>query len=152
MTMKKITTYIGILLLAAVLAAPGCSKKDKGADKGKKAAPAKPARPATPLQEARALLEGNGIDAATLKDGAADWTIIVESSDYADYDAHLVATWGMIFGTLGWYADESVTIINTLDGEPVLRISAGVDDILEMQQGVIDEAAFRGRWQYDNLD
>jgi len=140
--MTRFASLTLILLLTATLAATGCPKKKKDN--------AKPApKVETPLDKAKSQLKELGIDASTLTQNGGDWSLSVETSGATKYDAQLVASWGQIFGTLAWFADETVTIINTMDGKPVMRIRARVRDIMDMQRGVITEKDFMGRWEYE---
>lgn len=140
--MTRFASLALILCLTATLLATGCPKRKKDN--------AKPApKTETPLDKAKSQLKELGIDASTLKQEGGDWSLSVETSGATRYDAHLVASWGQIFGVLAWFADDTVTIINTMDGKPVFRIRARVRDILDMQRGVITEKEFMGRWEYE---
>ena len=94
------------------------------------------------MEEARGLLREAGIDPSTLEKYGEDMTITYEASKAFDYDDQILADWGAMFGILQWYAKDDVHIMITIDGKPVAKVKADVDNIRKFSKGEMSREDF----------
>ena len=94
------------------------------------------------MEEARGLLREAGVDPSTLEKDGDDMTITYEASKAFDYDEQILADWGAIFGILQWYAMDDVHIVITIDGKPVAKVKADVDNIKKFSKGEMSRENF----------
>lgn len=134
--MKKI--IVSIFILLPLLLQAGCSR---GCGGGAEKPPL--------IHEAKYYLVKAGVDPATLQENDGNLSIAFEASKAAQYDDQIFAEWGTIFGVLGWYAKETVTIINTADGQPVFMVIARSEDIISFISGKIESGEFMKRLEID---
>ncbi|TNF37048.1 MAG: hypothetical protein EP329_04100, partial [Deltaproteobacteria bacterium] len=100
---------------------------------------------------ARRLLADAGFDPAALRVVGRDWTFTYEVSAATGYDDELAVRWGEIFGVLGWHSDDTVTIVNTIAGEPIVRVRATSSDIRDFARELISDATFLSRLEITAL-
>jgi hypothetical protein len=131
--MPALVLSIAFLFQASCLGG-GCGSDDE------KAPP-----PPTPFQQAQHLLYEAGIDPNTLRVNGGDWSVAYEAGDATSYDNQITAVWAGAFGILAYFATDTVTIVNTVAGEPVATLRAKVDDIKDFNRGVIDEQKFKSK-------
>jgi hypothetical protein len=97
------------------------------------------------MQEAKALLTREGVNAESLESKGWDISIVYETSNADEYDDQLLVVWATIFGTLWRYTDETVTIVNTIDDERRMVIKADREDIRLFAAGVLKSDEFFSR-------
>jgi hypothetical protein len=68
--------------------------------------------------------------------------ILYESSDATNYDAQIVSDWGMIFATSANFNYSEITIINTINDEPVAKLTATSDNVKLLGNGWLNESEF----------
>jgi len=94
------------------------------------------------MAEIKQLLWDRFINPSSLKKDGDDMVITYEVSNAIDYRAQPAAEWGTIFGILQWYAKDDVHIILTIDGKPVAKVKADVDNIRKFSRGKMSREAF----------
>ena len=139
--MKK-TVMVSVLIISITLMA-GCSKSC-GADREAAADQVPP--------EARELLTELGIDPGDLTKKGGDLSITYEASNADQYDDQIVVEWATIFGALGFFAEDSVTIINTAGGVPMASIRARTEDIDLLLSAEIEVEQFLQKLEIKALD
>lgn len=106
---------------------------------------ATPAPVAKELQTLRDDLVAEGIVPTSLTLDGGELSIELEASQAAEYDAHLLVVWALVFGFGADYAQETISIVNTVDGEPVLLVMASVEDVRLLALGVYTADQFFSR-------
>ena len=97
------------------------------------------------LEKAKEVLKEADINADSLwKDEDGNYFIMYEASNAREYDAQLLHVWGTIFGSLAYFAEkgESISIVNTAGGDPILLVRAWKEDIEAFAREDIDMAEF----------
>ncbi len=67
------------------------------------------------------------------------------------FDDALIYDWGMIYGTAAAHDCDYVTIVTTLDGQPVHSQTAPCEAVRAMVRGVLTEAEFEALVQHKSL-
>jgi hypothetical protein len=77
--------------------------------------------------------------------------VYYETSYADDYDTQLVGDWGSIFGAGANFGYDSTAIINTVNDEEMVRLTAKNQDTLEYVTGVINDTEFWSRVEIKSL-
>ena len=145
--MKKLTLIV--LLFLALFANLGCDKSEKAKGKGKSSGKDRAAEKSRgkqdPVALASAMLQKMGVDPSSLTARGGDMLIDYETSKATNFDTQVLADWGAIFGALSHFAEREIIITNTVNGEPIVSVSARVMDIRDLSRGVIDQEEFFSR-------
>jgi len=105
------------------------------------------------LDRARASLRATGLkvpDDAVSQEGP-DLVVVLEASAATDFDDQLLLQWAQCFGALGPLTEQSVHVVTTAGGLPMLRVTAERGDILALAHGELELSAFVARLKFASL-
>ena len=68
--------------------------------------------------------------------------ITYETSDATNYDAQIISDWGMIFAAAANFNYKEITIVNTINGEPIARLSTSSENVNLLGNDQINESEF----------
>jgi len=87
------------------------------------------------MDQAKTLLREAGVNTDTLKKRDEDLTLTYEITPTNNTSDKVLTDWGAIFGILQWIAMDDVHIVLTINGKPVAKVKADVDNIKKFSSG-----------------
>lgn len=94
------------------------------------------------MEQARTLLREAGVDPSTLAKRGEDITITYETTKATGGSDKILEDWGAIFGILQWYSKDDVHIVISIEGKPVAKVKADIDNIKKFSSGEIGREEF----------
>ena len=133
-----ITIVLVVLILLALLLLSTCSGGEKATTEQ--------------AQDIAKMLKAEGVTIQGIRVTSDGYEITYAAeSAVGRFDDALLYDWGMIYGIAGAHDCETVSIITTLDNEPLHKQTAGCESIRALTRNVITENEFLALVKHESL-